>query len=83
MTWAATRYYSTFLSPSAENQKEPLTLILHRVWFSPIEDDGGANVECYNQHLKELDGTDDSWFTAAWLFAECYLQVPKRLAPLP
>ncbi|GHJ89415.1 hypothetical protein NliqN6_5817 [Naganishia liquefaciens] len=39
----------------------------------PIEDDGGANVECYNQHLKELDGTDDSWFTAAWLFAECYL----------
>jgi hypothetical protein len=39
----------------------------------PIEDDGGSNVDCYNEHLKALDGTDDTWFTAAWLFAECYL----------
>lgn len=41
--------------------------------LSPIEDDGGSNVNCYNEHLKALDGTDDTWFTAAWLFAECYL----------
>ncbi|KAJ9095245.1 hypothetical protein QFC21_005611 [Naganishia friedmannii] len=41
--------------------------------LSEIEQDGGSNVDCYNAHLKALDGTDDTWFTAAWLFAECYL----------
>lgn len=48
---------------------------LELTWTSrPIADDGDANVECFNVHLKELDGTDDDkWFTASWLFAECYL----------
>ncbi|KAJ9107195.1 hypothetical protein QFC19_002855 [Naganishia cerealis] len=41
--------------------------------LQPILADGGSNVDCYNQHLQRLDGTDDTWFTAAWLFAECYL----------
>ncbi|KAJ9119330.1 hypothetical protein QFC24_005801 [Naganishia onofrii] len=44
--------------------------------LSDIDDDGGSNVDCYNTHLKALreGGTeDDTWFTAAWLFAECYL----------
>lgn len=33
-------------------------------------------MDCYNRHLETLDGKDDTWFTAAWLFAECYLYVP-------
>ncbi|KAI5449589.1 Hairy/enhancer-of-split with YRPW motif protein 2 [Naganishia albida] len=42
--------------------------------LAPIEDDGGANVDCYNDHLKSLrHGGNDTWFTASWLFAECYL----------
>jgi hypothetical protein len=56
----------------------------------PIEDDGGANVDCYNDHLESLKGENDTWFTAAWLFAECYLYVSSpnpsfplsRLCPL-
>lgn len=39
-------------------------------------------MECYNQHLKALAGSDDTWFTAAWLFAECYLYVRFLLALL-
>lgn len=40
-------------------------------------------MQCYNDHLQQLDGIDDSWFTASWLFAECYLyaRYPLRMCP--
>ncbi|KAI0072176.1 DUF89 domain-containing protein [Panus rudis PR-1116 ss-1] len=42
--------------------------------LDPIPNDGEAHVDIYNEELarlaKEGNGT---WFTAPWLFAECYL----------
>lgn len=41
----------------------------------PIPDDGGGNLECYNDELATYDDEDKRWFTMNWLFAECYLSV--------
>ncbi|KIM37931.1 hypothetical protein M413DRAFT_448192 [Hebeloma cylindrosporum] len=39
-----------------------------------IPEDGEANVELYNAELAGLeDSKRNTWFTAPWLFAECYL----------
>lgn len=44
-----------------------------RANFRPIPDDGNANRKCYNDDLAALDDEDKRWFTAEWLWAECYL----------
>ncbi|KAL1408354.1 Hairy/enhancer-of-split with YRPW motif protein 2 [Vanrija albida] len=41
--------------------------------LEPIPDDGNANRACYNDELAALADDDKRWFTANWLFAECYL----------
>ncbi|KAG6844510.1 hypothetical protein H0H87_006335 [Tephrocybe sp. NHM501043] len=39
-----------------------------------IPDDGEAHVEVYNKELDRLASLgQNTWFTAPWLFAECYL----------
>lgn len=43
--------------------------------LTPIEDDGGDNVECYNVELGRIPDEEKKWFTMNWLFAECYLCV--------
>lgn len=42
---------------------------------SPIESDGGGNVDCYNRELELTPDEDKKWYTMDWLFAECYLYV--------
>ncbi|KAJ3501262.1 hypothetical protein NLJ89_g9417 [Agrocybe chaxingu] len=40
----------------------------------PIPDDGEPHVDTYNSELAALaKDSRDTWFTAPWLFAECYL----------
>ncbi|PAV15637.1 hypothetical protein PNOK_0849500 [Pyrrhoderma noxium] len=42
--------------------------------LQPIPSDGEANVEVYNIALNHLLENDkNTWFTAPWLYAECYL----------
>lgn len=42
--------------------------------LEPISDDRESHVELYNYELAELKKVaKDTWFTAPWLFAECYL----------
>ncbi|EGG05411.1 uncharacterized protein MELLADRAFT_107697 [Melampsora larici-populina 98AG31] len=42
--------------------------------LGPIIDDGGQNLVLYNEELKKAKAANKStWFTASWLFAECYL----------
>ncbi|RSH90066.1 hypothetical protein EHS25_001399 [Saitozyma podzolica] len=41
--------------------------------LTPIDDDGEANVGCYNEELQAHPEEDRHWFTMNWLFAECYL----------
>lgn len=42
--------------------------------LGPIVDDGGENLVLYNEELKKAKAANKStWFTASWLFAECYL----------
>ncbi|KAK4685763.1 damage-control phosphatase, subfamily III, partial [Tremellales sp. Uapishka_1] len=41
--------------------------------LTPIEDDGGSNVACYNEELALIPDEEKRWFTINWLFAECYL----------
>ncbi|KAH9948501.1 DUF89 domain-containing protein [Amylocystis lapponica] len=42
--------------------------------LEPIPDDGEALVETYNTELARLaEQGKGSWFTAPWLYAECYL----------
>jgi hypothetical protein len=48
-----------------------------------IEEDGGSNIDVYNDCLRPgLEGKDDekpwTWFKTSWLFAECYLSVMVR-----
>ncbi|KAF9556449.1 DUF89 domain-containing protein [Agrocybe pediades] len=39
-----------------------------------IPEDGEASVELYNEELAELEQDNrNTWFTAPWLYAECYL----------
>ncbi|KAF8630307.1 hypothetical protein AX15_003000 [Amanita polypyramis BW_CC] len=39
-----------------------------------IQDDGELHVELYNSQLEHLRNTGkNTWFTAPWLYAECYL----------
>jgi len=39
--------------------------------FSPLADDGQADIEGYNKELEQLG--NPSWFNVPWLYAECYL----------
>ncbi|KAG6828033.1 hypothetical protein H0H92_009570 [Tricholoma furcatifolium] len=40
----------------------------------PIPDDGEPAVETYNKELERLgESSKKTWFTAPWLYAECYL----------
>ncbi|CAL1697861.1 unnamed protein product [Somion occarium] len=42
--------------------------------LEPIPDDGEAFIDVYNAELKRLEqDKNHTWFTAPWLFAECYL----------
>ncbi|KZP30085.1 DUF89 domain-containing protein [Athelia psychrophila] len=42
--------------------------------LAPIEEDGEADVEVYNSELRSLaEEGKNKWFTAPWLYAECYL----------
>ncbi|KAG8924972.1 hypothetical protein FRC01_010837, partial [Tulasnella sp. 417] len=42
--------------------------------LTPIPDDGGPHVELYNTELEKLSANGKgTWFTAPWLYAECYL----------
>ncbi|KAH0579807.1 hypothetical protein H2248_002640 [Termitomyces sp. 'cryptogamus'] len=42
--------------------------------LEPIPDDGEPGVEVYNRELDRLAGLNkNTWFTAPWLYAECYL----------
>ncbi|TFK28507.1 DUF89 domain-containing protein [Coprinopsis marcescibilis] len=42
--------------------------------LEPIDEDGEPNVEVYNKGLEELKAeAKNTWFTAPWLYAECYL----------
>jgi len=42
--------------------------------LEPIPTDGEAYVDIYNTELKLLeDSRKNTWFTAPWLYAECYL----------
>ncbi|CAL1697868.1 unnamed protein product [Somion occarium] len=44
--------------------------------LEPIPDDGEAFIDVYNAELKRLEqDKNHTWFTAPWLFAECYLYV--------
>ncbi|KAG8923669.1 hypothetical protein FRC01_012488, partial [Tulasnella sp. 417] len=41
---------------------------------NPIPDDGGPHIELYNTELEKLSANGKgTWFTAPWLYAECYL----------
>ena len=56
-------------------------VVLRRVLFRPIADDGEANVDLYNQELEQLrEQGRNSWIKAPWLYAECYLY--RRLRSL-
>ncbi|KAF8890624.1 hypothetical protein BD779DRAFT_1516098 [Infundibulicybe gibba] len=42
--------------------------------LDPIPQDGGFHVDIYNTQLESLaNDSKGTWFTAPWLFAECYL----------
>ncbi|KAF8438602.1 DUF89 domain-containing protein [Boletus edulis BED1] len=42
--------------------------------LEPIPEDGDVDVDTYNAELANLATThQNTWFTAPWLFAECYL----------
>ncbi|KAI0063016.1 DUF89 domain-containing protein [Artomyces pyxidatus] len=42
--------------------------------LEPIQNDGEALVDVYNAELARLaEGATNTWFTAPWLYAECYL----------
>ncbi|KAL0961202.1 hypothetical protein HGRIS_006170 [Hohenbuehelia grisea] len=50
-------------------------------WTRPIIDDGEAGIEEYNAGLEDLATKNkNTWFTAPWLYAECYLY--RRLRSL-
>ena len=50
--------------------------IEHDRKLTPLEEDGGPTVAAYNDELARLDA---SWFSAPWLFAECYLYRRLRI----
>lgn len=39
--------------------------------FSPLIDDGGADIKGYNDELAKRG--NPTWFNVSWLFSECYL----------
>lgn len=42
--------------------------------LEPLSQDGGSHIETYNTGLERLAAiSKNTWFTAPWLFAECYL----------
>lgn len=42
--------------------------------LDPLPDDGGPHITTYNDELMALEkDKKNTWFTAPWLFAECYL----------
>ncbi|KAK0478781.1 DUF89 domain-containing protein [Armillaria novae-zelandiae] len=42
--------------------------------LEPLPQDGGSHIETYNTELERLAAASkNTWFTAPWLFAECYL----------
>jgi len=44
--------------------------------MEPIPEDGETHVDSYNSELERLaENGRNSWFTAPWLFAECFLFV--------
>jgi hypothetical protein len=45
--------------------------------LEPLEDDGGADIEDYNDELALLDAP--SWFNVPWLYSECYLYRKIRI----
>ncbi|KZO91817.1 DUF89 domain-containing protein [Calocera viscosa TUFC12733] len=48
--------------------------ISRNVVMEPIQDDGGSNIELFNSMLSYLEMQhENTWFTAPWLYAECYL----------
>jgi len=49
--------------------------------LEPILEDGEPSVELYNDELSKLsENKKNTWFTAPWLYAECYLSVMIRLS---
>ena len=57
-----------------------MVLLLARLMLitgRPLPDDGQPDVEGYNKELRELGNL--SWFSAPWLYAECYLYRYGRL----
>lgn len=45
--------------------------------LEPLNSDGGADIDQYNQELSTL--ANPSWFNAPWLFSECYLYRRMRI----
>lgn len=43
----------------------------------PLEEDGGADIQQYNEELGTLDSP--SWFSVPWLYSECYLYRKIRI----
>lgn len=39
--------------------------------YSPLPNDGKADIEGYNKELEQLG--NPQWFNVPWLYAECYL----------
>lgn len=40
--------------------------------YRPIQDDGEADVDIYNQELERLaESAKNTWFSCPWLYAEC------------
>ncbi|OBT89372.1 hypothetical protein VE02_01450 [Pseudogymnoascus sp. 03VT05] len=50
--------------------------VLHDRAMTPLEEDGGSDIEEYNRELAALGET--TWLHAPWLFSECYLY--RRIA---
>ncbi|EJU00627.1 DUF89-domain-containing protein [Dacryopinax primogenitus] len=72
----------TYATPEAEEEGKELIRKVGKLKYNisrnaimePIEDDGGANIELYNSMLSFLElQQQNMWFTAPWLYAECYL----------
>ena len=45
--------------------------VQHNRALSPLEEDGGKDVEIYNKALSSLDHA--TWMNVDWLYAECYI----------
>ncbi|TIA99975.1 hypothetical protein E3P94_01884 [Wallemia ichthyophaga] len=84
-------YQSNALDRSASDDKlqdgkaiiQQLSKLRHEMGrdqpLSDIEDTSAANTHIYNDELRVLEKhSDNTWFTAPWLFAECYMYARIR-----